>query len=256
MEQFKIAKILMLATNKPSKIGNLATYQKRSLAKVIKEGVNPKDSTLQFWNLYIISDDEIKENNTHFYNPHSGQLHISGNHTDYIAINKNGCKKIIATTDVSLGLPQPSEQFIQKYIEEYNKGNIITDVLVEYEYLLNDMGVIPYWCLKINPKDNTITIRKVKENYTKEEVISLCDDAYKVGYGTAVCEETNQGKEVSFKEWLSTSVLDIEPNKIYTKDEVIRLLAKFISFIWSEVGIHYPISLGNDAKDKVINREL
>ena len=206
MSMFKKAKAVMLPTNEPSKIGNLATYQKRSLAKVIKEGINPKDSTLQFWNLYIISDDEIKENNTHFYNPHSGQLHISGNHTDYIAINKNGCKKIIATTDVSLGLPEPSKQFIQKYIEEYNKGNIITNVLVEYEYLLNDMGVIPYWCLKINPKDNTITIRKVKENYTKEELA--------------------------------------------------QILEKFISFIWSEVGIHYPISLGNDAKDKFINREL
>ena len=238
--------------------------------------------------LYIISDDEIKENNTHFYNPHSGQLHISGNHTDYIAINKNGCKKIIATTDTSLlidtyinqgdtvkgdliikrnsdyttglkgriNLHQPSQQFIQKYIEEYNKGNIIEDILVEYEYLLDDMGVVPYWNLKVNSKDNTITIRKVKENYTKEEVISLCDDAYKVGYGTAVCEETNQGKEVPFKEWLSTSVLDIEPNKIYTKDEVIRLLEKYTSFLWKEIGIHYPISLGKDAKNKFINSEL
>ena len=132
MRSFKNAKVVMLSTNEPSKIGNLATYQKRSLAKVIKEGINPKDSTVQFWNLYIISDDVIKENNTHFYNPHSGQLHISGNHTDYIAINKNGCKKIIATTDASLGLPQPSQQFIEKYAKEYNKGNIITDVLVEY----------------------------------------------------------------------------------------------------------------------------
>ena len=55
-------------------------------------------------------------------------------------------------------------------------------------------------------KDNTITIKKVKNNYTKEE---LC-----------------------------------------------QILEKFISFIWSEVGIHYPISLGIDAKDKFINREL
>ena len=44
--------------------------------------------------------------------------------------------------------------------------------------------------------------------------------------------------------------------EIYTKEEVYQILEKFISFIWSEVGIHYPISLGNDAKDKFINREL
>ena len=186
MRSFKNAKVVMLSTNEPSKIGNLATYQKRSLAKVIKEGINPKDSTVQFWNLYIISDDEIKENNTHFYNPYSGQLHISGNHTDYIAINKNGCKKIIATTDVSLGLPQPSQQFIQKYIEGYNKGNVITDVLVEYQtdsksetklYMLG-IGDNPddfeYGepTVKINPKDNTTTIKKVKDSYTREEHIS------------------------------------------------------------------------------------
>lgn len=30
-------------------------------------------------------------------------------------------------------LPQPSPQFIEKYIESYNSGNIITEVMVEYE---------------------------------------------------------------------------------------------------------------------------
>ena len=60
MSTFKKRKVIMLSTNEPSKIGNLATYQKRSLAKVIKEGINPIGSTVQFWNLYIISDDEIK----------------------------------------------------------------------------------------------------------------------------------------------------------------------------------------------------
>ena len=57
----KKCKIVMLSTNEPSKIGNLVTYQKRNLAKAIKEGINPKDSTVHFWNLYIISGDEIKE---------------------------------------------------------------------------------------------------------------------------------------------------------------------------------------------------
>ena len=42
----------------------------------------------------------------------------------------------------------------------------------------------------------------------------------------------------------------------YTKEELAQILEKFISFIWSEVGIHYPISLGNDARDKFINCEL
>ena len=146
------------------------------------------DRYFEAQHLYIISDDEIKENNTHFYNPHSGQLHISGNHTDYIAINKNGCKKIIATTDVSLGLPQPSQQFIQKYVDEYNKGNIITNVLVEYNYFLDDNGILPYWNLKVNPKDNTITIKKVKDSYTREEVENLIYSAMTDRCYTTVAE--------------------------------------------------------------------
>ena len=78
--------------------------------------------------------------------------------------------------------------------------------MVEYEYLLDDRAVLPYWNLKINTKDNTITIRKLKE--------------------------------------------------VYTKKELCQVLEKYTSFIWSEVGIHYPISLGIDAKDKFINNEL
>ena len=225
MSTFKKCKVLLLPTNEKSKI--ILSFKEKSFNQLIEPKLtlikesNYQLSNIQSQHLYIISDDEIKENGTHFYSPHSGQLHISGNHTDYKAVNNNGCKKIIATTDTSLYihqketvslpervfyLPQSSQQFIQKYIEEYNKGNVITDVLVEYEYLLDDRTVLPYWNLKVNTKDNTITIKKLKE--------------------------------------------------VYTKDEVCQVLEKYTSFIWSEVGIHYPISLGNDAKDKFINHEL
>ena len=210
MSTFKKANVVMLATNEPSKIGNLVTYQKHNLAKVIREGINPKDSTVQFWNLYIISDDEIKEDDWYYDNV---VLQIR-QWKSFMIYNKLQHKKVIATTDVSLGLPQPSQQFIQKYIEEYNEGNVITDVLVEYIPDFNSCFCTKDICngnnctkkLKIDSKDNTITIKKVKDNYTKEE---LC-----------------------------------------------QILEKYTSFIWSEVGIHYPISLGKDAKDKFINSEL
>ena len=125
----------------------------------------------------------------------------------YYLKTKNGYKEILSSTDVSLGLPQPSQQFIEKYIEEYNRGNIITDVFVEYENKFDEYGYdIIKSILKINPKDNTITIKKVKETYTREELY--------------------------------------------------QILEKYTSFIWSEVGIHYPISLGNNVRVKFINREL
>ena len=42
----------------------------------------------------------------------------------------------------------------------------------------------------------------------------------------------------------------------FTKDEVIKLLENLTFFIWKEVGIQYPISLGNAAREKFINNEL
>ena len=210
----KKCKIVMLSTNEPSKIGNLATYQKRSLAKVIKEGINPKDSTLQFWNLYIISDDKIKKGDWVIeYQPKDnlGELHQI--HNEYI-LAPNIQKKVIATTDESLyykdisknpkqymgsyismslgeNLPQPSQQFIEKYIEEYNKGQQITECLVEYEeiypkhftYNPNENIITR---LKVD-KNNTITIKKIKDSYSREEVIEFgnkvkeyCKDGWKL----------------------------------------------------------------------------
>lgn len=120
-----------------------------------------------------------------------------------IRVFKSEIKKIIATTDniqvadydnyhldynPSKHLPEPSQSFIEKYIKEYNKGNVITDVLVEYErtYLgKSKIGVAPSgqptyinegysdWFLKVNPKDNTINIKPTKTGWNRNEVIEL-----------------------------------------------------------------------------------
>ena len=138
--------------------------------------------------LYALSNDEIKLFDW-VYNNKENIVEQINSKTQLIFVleeNKENqtFKKIIATTDKTLSqtsrteIPQPSQQFIQKFVEEYNKGNVITDVLVEYEYLLDDNGVIPYWNLKVNPKDNTITIKKVKNSYSREEVIELCKQAF------------------------------------------------------------------------------
>ena len=260
MSTFKKAKIVILPTNEvkgdfskeriyPCLLKHSWMFDKEGKGKLIFTDSNIRTPT-QLQHLYIISDDEIKEgdvvkipcgvgkvkeltwkfgnDNPSYivedifiyklrYGQKEGELQIN-------SFRYEDVKKIIATTDVSLGLPQPSQQFIQKYIEEYNKGNIITDVLVEYENIYIDSfgtTIVQHekdsdsylkQCtfvnskLKINPKDNTITIKKIKETYNKEE---LC-----------------------------------------------QILEKYTSFLWSEVGIHYPISLGKDAKDKFINSKL
>lgn len=99
-------------------------------------------------------------------------------------------KKIIATTDNSLVMksdivggfktdlcfPQIPQSFVEYFIKEYNKGNSITNVMVEHEeyavgnYGMSDGEPTIDERLKINPKDNTITIQKVKNNYNREEI--------------------------------------------------------------------------------------
>ena len=184
----------------------------------------PNVENFKHQHLYIISDDEIKEgdwclidnnkvgkrtNKQVYPNSTDGESHLCYYYTingEEIGYHVSHCKKIIATTDTSLEifdkelsdmhsvkvnilLPEPSQQFIQKYIEEYNKGNIIEDVLVEYgkEYV-DEKDAYGYNKLKINPKNNTITIKKAKDSWTREEVIELCrqafiDGTYAGGFG-------------------------------------------------------------------------
>ena len=140
--------------------------------------------------LYMLSNDEIKEGD-YCYSYKMNKIVKSTCDVSREA-NKNigFWEKVIATTDKTLSqtnrteIPQPSQQFIQKFVEEYNRGNIITDVLVEYElvsneeYFLNTINPdddVPYFDenLKINPKYNTITIKKAKDSWNREEIKSL-----------------------------------------------------------------------------------
>jgi len=175
--------------------------------------------------LYFLSDEEIKEGDWVY--------DIDGDIGQAIGTDKeewSGNKKIIATTDSSLTyhnpsekksfvldyLPQPSPSFIEKYIEKYNKGEQITEVMVEYESqwkrddgklsTIKESGnnSIPgkfYDIPKVNPKDNTITIKPIKDSYTRDEVeikvrnvIIHCVNSFK------------QGKEFDVNEWIENNL--------------------------------------------------
>jgi hypothetical protein len=183
MEQFKRAQVIMLPTNVLSNI---------SLSKKTNNLVcnsNKHDTLSMFTNhhLYIISDNEIKKGDWCLDTVHNILFISDGN----LELYKSTDKKIIATTDTSLkkvvgigtfaAFPQPSQQFIEKYIESYNKGEVIANVLIEYKNYTkgnlygNPMMIKPEILnrLKINPKDNTITIKKLKDSWNREEVINL-----------------------------------------------------------------------------------
>ena len=176
--------------------------------------------------LYFLSDDKIEvgdkivyklngENKSHIYTVKSilDDIYLEVEELDSLKVRINVCKKIIATTDKSLeiirkvtnsaldesiknghvlsmykdSLPQPSQQFIEDYVEAYNAGKPITEVLVEYYRQRNpqvygtaaeNYSIIDR--LKVNP-DNTINIIHRKDSYTREEVEKLCREAYQAG---------------------------------------------------------------------------
>ena len=194
----KRARVVMLPSNEKAPIWKHAGDLHLTKSKY--------ESWKAYQHLYTTSDNEIKEGDW-CYNEKRKTI-IQGKFM-IKTCELVFCKKIIATTDSSLiegvrwnkefPLPQPSQSFIQKYVEEYNKGNIITDVMVEYDdtmgycdkcsayqyssYLgcnyngICDGRVIPDIKLKVS-KDNTITIRRVKDSWSRDEVIILIKAAW------------------------------------------------------------------------------
>lgn len=98
-----------------------------SYAKVQEHNQEPQ-------HLYILSNNEIKEGDFFMSTFLSYPLHnVKEGYAEYP--DTNNCKKIIATTDKTLGLPQIPKEFIEAYILSYNMGsmNTITEIMVEYE---------------------------------------------------------------------------------------------------------------------------
>jgi hypothetical protein len=191
---YKRAKVVMLPTNEKA-----GTIWLSNTLQLLHTHVSGKYLELyKSQHLYIISGDDIKEDD---WITDTKAIYKAPNLDGYI-----GLYKIIATTDPLLSqqdteyskvknLPQPSQSFIDKYITEYNKSNIIEDVMVEYEVIKDKhccgaqgfnpmLGDICPKCDNIEPviflklKDNTITIKKIKDSWTRDEVTSLIFKAY------------------------------------------------------------------------------
>ena len=238
---FKKCKVIMLPTNnKAENENNNTIYLNHYSEELILGWRNARSSNQTIQHLYITSDEEIKDNFKGF-----AMVTVRDNiriHylVEVIVTEQNQCyckedrkfsfeyysvKPIIATTDKSITipgynsfdeddivncyLPQPSKQFIEKYIEEYNKGNVINDVLVEYKNIfdtriniVDDGSIIPdnHFKLKVNHKDNTITIKKVKDSWNREEVIELISDWTRMKSGLNINLPNN------FDNWIETNL--------------------------------------------------
>ena len=197
----KSAQVVMLSTNEK---GNGSICKDISRNNQPLQIINSKKESeylskhgFEQYNLYFLSDEEIKEGDwvCNIQRPYIKQCQDID--VDYYNKRNDVFKKIIATTDSSLvynhkelhevqavimessyhkSLPQPSQDFLKVFVEEYNKGNVITEVMVEYEWnktgrKIRKLDVFDH-ILKINP-DNTININMPKDSWSREEVIEL-----------------------------------------------------------------------------------
>lgn len=187
MNQDKKIQVVMLATDRSElcimvnhneyKIGTDEENLFLQYSKDFSYGSSITDNSQSPQHLYFLSDDEIKEDDVKstdwFINLKDNSLFQVLD--DEMIVIKN-VKKIITSTDKSLGLSEPSKEWIEYYISEYNKGNIITEVMVEYE---NDIeqnhkdldkrrtiydSLPDNYRLKVNP-DSTINIKPVEDTW-------------------------------------------------------------------------------------------
>lgn len=203
--------ILLLPTNQKATIftdryGNLKLHDIPSTLPIDSIGSNQ--------HLYLLSDEQPKKGEWSIYIP-TMKLHKC-----IEDIIDDEFKKVIATTDESLieesrlmrecfplKIHKPSQEFIQYYVEQYNKGNIIEWVDVEYDLAINDIHC-DKWELKVTP-DNTINISPIKD----------------LDYWKTNAEEDYIKVPISVLRYISELEKSIKDS--WSRDEVVELLKAF-----------------------------
>jgi hypothetical protein len=223
MSQFKKHWVVMLPTQDKAPIAlgenDLMIYNRFGMDYI----PNQNDSFTNH-HIYVLSDNKIEDGDWYYH----GSLKLIGQAKVILKKNNPEWRKIIATTDKLICdyteithpthdnsrpilLPQLSLNFIEEFVSDYNKGNPITHALVEMRC---GCGGNPHkmGCeakddsnlfVKINPKDNTIIIKKCKDNYNREEVESLIR---KVWNKAALYGFQNENSKHYLDDWIKNNL--------------------------------------------------
>lgn len=185
---YQEVEVVMLAAEKECQIYSRPTTTAPEYLGFLNtpQVANTINSECKGYHLYFLSDDEIKEGDGYYTTQGNRVVKCTKEEMEILITTpeiKKHFLKVIATTDESLTytspvnpfienvrLPKPSDSFIKKYIEEYNAGRQITKVLVEHD-VREYRGRIAT-PLKVD-SNNTVTIKKVKDSYSREEVAKM-----------------------------------------------------------------------------------
>jgi hypothetical protein len=187
----------------------LSTEDKKAPILSYRDNVSLQYFPHEYWSnsnltkrhLYFLSSEEIKEEDWFFMaGPQlirqcmriegGAIIDNTGGRQSYSVPKYSLLSKVIATTDPALKnrqavllshdlvtpLPRPSNSFLEAYVREFNKDNVITEVLVEWLRGSDgyyDEQEVWHWKM-LTPKvapDNTITIKPVKEEDPIDEIL-------------------------------------------------------------------------------------
>ncbi len=184
----KQLEVIMLASDKKTNMFIDKTLVLTYHSEHANSDITWKD--VEYQDLYFLSDEEIKEGDW-CYSKYTNK--ICKTEKGLVRATKEiPLQKIVATTNTSLkiadfpelsntayrSLPQPHIEFIKEYVDEYNKGNQIKFVDVEYTNCKNCINIegqqnSPDCCtefiIKINSK-NEIEITISKDEVNVEEL--------------------------------------------------------------------------------------
>lgn len=225
---------LIQKNNKTYCKGNVVMLPTEYITNILEMGAKPiyipSETTYvhgmseggNFKNLYITSDEEIKEGDYAFI----GNFVTKQLTKEYLKKIKGleyfkEYKKIIATTDKSLMLPVPESiaeypfshtpknipQIPQQFIEEYVKAGGIEKVLVELE--VDTYGIKEVTLKPLLNQDNTVNIQLIEDKvYTRQEVVELCMLAHDNGWkaNTTYTTEHGQNPKYTITNWINENL--------------------------------------------------
>lgn len=189
MESKMKVKVIMLATNEVNAKNQICKFD-YGLA------IAGTDADLGYpaQHLYFISNKEVQVGDWYIAERNTGKkLSKCCNKHEGMIISEHGyypydieeCKKVVATTDTSLNIPLIPQSFVEKYVK---KNGVIDEVMIEMVQCFSFRKV------RNSPKirkDNTVIVSKVKNTWTRDEVIDLLNNMLHQGYTTVPVGEHN-----------------------------------------------------------------
>lgn len=219
--------------------------------------------------LYIMSKDKIQEGDWLFSTSHNKVFkcvneddleHYDGDLYKIIATN-NETLEINQTIDIGIkisgttSLPKPSVKFLEYFVEKFNTFNLVTKVLVEYEYKLitrayadslANTNIIPCtydYLLKVNPNN--------------EIIIDIPNIEIQRGYE----QFYPNGEECTFSSNAASQICDIIVNNKTKelREELLNLKEDLVdktNQIYRLVNYLKQISEGEDSNSNKVDKEF